>query len=265
MRFGLSVPNMGPVHELVDLAVAAEAAGWDGVFLWDHLRYWRDFPEQIHDPWTVLGAIAARTERVRLGTLVTPLARRRPWVVAKQLTTLDHLSDGRATLSVGLGEEANADFGDFGDPMGGRERAALLDEGLDIVAALLTGDPVTYEGDRNTLYRAGISPTPVQSPRPPIWVGGGFGADKPLARALRWDGYAPFHRSDGFLTPEQVAEAMAGVDRPAGWDLVISRAPDTAAADYDGLGVSWLMDSTWPAEEGWLAELRSRVDAGPVT
>lgn len=130
MHKGISIPPFTDSATLVDMAVDAEAAGWDGVFLWDHMQWDPQLGLDVHDPWVLLGAMSAHTERLRLGTLVTPLARRRPWMVAKHLTTLDHLSNGRAVLEAGLGEPSDADFGDFGDPDTRRDRAAVVDEAL---------------------------------------------------------------------------------------------------------------------------------------
>src|SRR5918994_6918124 len=128
MRFALSIPPFADAAAIVELAVDAEAAGWDGVFLWDHLQFQVGAGLPIHDPWVLLGAMAQATDRVRLGTLVTPLARRRPWMVARHLTTLDHLSGGRAVLGVGVGEPSDDDFAAFGEPADHRQRAAMLDE-----------------------------------------------------------------------------------------------------------------------------------------
>src|SRR5262245_27138592 len=133
MKYAISTPNMGRPTDLVALAVAAEAGGWDGVFLWDHLQLVRAMTLDVLDPWVVLGAMAQATARVRLGALVTPLPRRRPWVVAKHVTTLDHLSGGRIVVGVGIGFPADAEFGAFGEETADRLRGDLLDEGLDVL------------------------------------------------------------------------------------------------------------------------------------
>src|ERR1700749_725324 len=167
MRFALSVPPFTDPAVVLDWARSAEAHGWDGFFLWDHLR-WDDVVEG-HDPWVLLGAIAATTQRMRLGTMVTPLSRRRPAVVAKPLVTLDHLSRGRATLGVGLGDPPGFDFADFGDEPSYAVRAAITDEALDVVAGLLRGS-VSHQGA--LLHaEATMRPAPVQ-PRIPIWIAG---------------------------------------------------------------------------------------------
>jgi alkanesulfonate monooxygenase SsuD/methylene tetrahydromethanopterin reductase-like flavin-dependent oxidoreductase (luciferase family) len=259
VRTAVSLPPFTDATTVVALAVEAEQAGWDGVFLWDHLVFARDVRVEVHDPWVILGAIAQATERVRLGTLVTPLARRRPWIVAKHLTTLDHLSGGRTVLGVGLGEPADADFGAFGDPAGRRERAAILDEALDLVDGLLRG-PVSHEGAH---YRvdAEILPRPVQQSRPPIWVAAIVPHRLPIARAQRWDGIVPLG-PDGYASPEELATYLRGVERPPGWDVVAGWAPGVPAGDYASAGVTWLIESTWPRGD-WVADIRARITAGP--
>ena len=129
MRFGVSVPPFTDAATVVGWADRAEEAGWDGVFVWDHVQW--DGRVAPLDPWVVLGAMAVRTERVVLGTMVTPLSRRRPHSVAKQLATLDHVSGGRAVLAVGLGEPPDRDFADLGEETDPRVRAAMLDESLE--------------------------------------------------------------------------------------------------------------------------------------
>ena len=148
MKYGVSMPNMADPKVLVDLAVEAEAVGWDGVFLWDHVQWRRDVGNDIHDPWVLLGAIAVQTSTVALGPLVTPVARRRPQKLAKEVITLDHLSGGRAVLGVGLGAPAEDEFANFGDAADDRVRAARLDEGLAVLDALLRADgPLVHHGE----------------------------------------------------------------------------------------------------------------------
>jgi alkanesulfonate monooxygenase SsuD/methylene tetrahydromethanopterin reductase-like flavin-dependent oxidoreductase (luciferase family) len=171
------------------MADAAEQAGWDAVFLWDHLRWNAALKLDVHDPWALLAAMAVRTERVRLGTCVTPLTRRRLQVLAKQLVTLDHLSGGRSMLGVGLGEPPDADFADFGDEPDPTVRASRLDEGLGVLYHLLSGDRVDHGGEHFRVH-AELRPAPVQRPRPPIFVAGVAPHRRPVERSLRWDGYA---------------------------------------------------------------------------
>jgi alkanesulfonate monooxygenase SsuD/methylene tetrahydromethanopterin reductase-like flavin-dependent oxidoreductase (luciferase family) len=259
VRFAVSLPPFAGAATLVDLAVDAERAGWDGVFLWDHLVLLPERRLDVHDPWVLLGSMAARTERVRLGTLVTPLARRRPWVVAKQLTTLDHLSGGRAVLGVGLGEPPDADFEDFGEPGAARDRASRLDDGLAVLDGLLRG-PLDHDGPH---YRvtSELRPRPLQQPRPPIWVAAVAPHRRPLARAVRWDGVAPLTELQP-PTPGQLAAYLAGVETPPGWDVVAAWVPGIPADEYESVGATWLVEGCWP-EGDWVSELRSRIGRGP--
>jgi alkanesulfonate monooxygenase SsuD/methylene tetrahydromethanopterin reductase-like flavin-dependent oxidoreductase (luciferase family) len=260
MRNGLSIPPFTDPATVVAMAVDAEAAGWDGVFLWDHMQWDTGLGLDVHDPWVLLGAMASRTERVRLGTLVTPLARRRPWMVAKHVTTLDHLSGGRAVLGVGLGVPADTDFGAFGDPEADRERAAVLDDGLELIDRLLRGGPVDHQGPRFQV-RAELRPAPVQQPRPPIWVAATVPYLQPLRRAARWDGVAPLGKS-AVPTPDELADYLALHEQPPDWDVVAFQGPDIPAADYAAAGATWLIDSEWPVGD-WVADLRARIRSGP--
>ena len=260
MRTAVSIPPFTDTATLIELAVTAEEAGWDGVFFWDHLVWIPQLRLDVHDPWVLLGAVAQRTTRVRLGTMVTPLARRRPWVVAKHLTTLDHLSGGRAVLGVGLGEPPDADFGDLGDPADPRVRAAVLDEGLAVLDGLLRG-PVDHHGDHFRV-RTELLPPPVQRPRPPVWVAAVAPHRRPLARAQRWDGVVPIG-TEGPLTPAGLARYLDGVQRPEGWDVVAAWAPGAGADEYADAGATWLVEGAWPSGD-WVADLTDRVRRGPV-
>jgi len=256
MRFCLSVPPFTDPAVVVRWARAAEAHGWDGFFLWDHLR-WDDRVE-VHDPWVLLGAIATATSRIRLGTMVTPLSRRRPAVVAKHLVTLDHLSGGRATLGVGLGDPPDLDFSDFGDEPSYRLRAAITDEALDVLAGLLSGS-VSHHGEHLTAD-ATMRPAPVQS-RIPVWIAGRAPHRLPLERARRWDGYVPI--ANDFLTPDALA-AYVGPPPHDAWDLVAQWPDDTSPDAYAAAGATWLVRSVWPHEAGWRDELETLVGAPPA-
>lgn len=239
------------------MAVDAEAAGWDGVFLWDHLQWSPDVRPDVHDPWVLLGAIALATKRVLLGPLVTPLTRRRPVVVAKQVTTLDHLSGGRAMFSVGLGEPPVEDFSAFGDESDPRVRGAMLDEALDVVDGLLRGRPFSYTG-RHYTAEAELRPPPVRKPRPPIWVAGVVPNRRPLQRAERFDGVVPIARGD-LLEPQGLADYLAlGGPRHVGWEVVAPWAPGVPAAEYADAGATWLVESTRPIGD-WVDEFRDRI------
>jgi alkanesulfonate monooxygenase SsuD/methylene tetrahydromethanopterin reductase-like flavin-dependent oxidoreductase (luciferase family) len=263
MRTGVSIPPFTDVATLVAMAVEAEEAGWDGVFLWDHLVWDKRLRLDVHDPWMLLGAMAARTERVRLGTLVTPLARRRPWIVAKHVTTLDHLSSGRAVLGVGLGEPGDGDFADFGDPGERRDRATVVDDALPLVDGLLRGDPVSHHTGHYDV-EAQLRPRPVQEPRPPIWIAAIAPYRAGLVRAGRWDGIVPLAMPQGYLLPDELASYLDGAERPEGWDVVVNWAPGVPADEYEGAGATWLFDST-SAEGDWVPDLRARINRGPAT
>jgi alkanesulfonate monooxygenase SsuD/methylene tetrahydromethanopterin reductase-like flavin-dependent oxidoreductase (luciferase family) len=262
MQSAVNIPPFAPAEVLVSLAVEAEQAGWDGAFFWDHLVWLPQLRLDVYDPWVLLGAVAVRTQRVRLGTMVTPLPRRRPWVVAKQLTTLDHLSGGRAVLGVGIGVPAEADFAAFGEPAGAKQRAARLDEGLTVLDGLLRGR-VDHDGEHFHVHNE-LLPRPVQRPRPPIWVAGVAPHRRPLVRATGWDGVVPLG-VEGVLTPQELADYLALVaDRPVEWDVVVARAAGIPTKEYAEAGATWLVEGIWPGDD-WVDELRAAIRSGPPT
>lgn len=257
MRYAISIPPSGSPAELIDCARAAEAAGWDGYFLWDHIYVSDGWA--IHDPWVLLGAIAAVTERIRLGAMVTPLARRRPWKLAKEITTLDQLSAGRVVVGVGLGVP-EAEFTAFGEPADSQLRAAALDESLGLLDGFLRGREVQHDGP---LYhvRARLTPGCVQQPRPPIWVAATWPHRRPLRRAARFDGVFAIGRDNqGGLSPEQVGEVRQLLG--PGADIVVPHDPPTAPGDLAAAGATWLMVSP-PYTEDWLAQLPEIIRDGP--
>jgi alkanesulfonate monooxygenase SsuD/methylene tetrahydromethanopterin reductase-like flavin-dependent oxidoreductase (luciferase family) len=213
MRFGLSIPNFGDhadARAVAALAREAEAAGWDGVFVWDHLLAWNG--NVVADPWTILTALALATERVRIGPMITPLARRRPWIVARQVVTLDRLSNGRVTLGVGLGDPAREEFEVFGESGDARVRGEILDEALAVLTGLLTGEPFSHHGQRFHVEDVTFLPTCLQSPRIPIWVGGSWPNRVPFRRAARFEGVVPIsvpdEQGDVLLSIEQMREVV---------------------------------------------------------
>ena len=171
MRHGLSIPNLAEPQSLLELARTADMRGWDGFFLWDHILVSQESPLPVSDPWTVLAAASTATDQIRLGTLVTPVSRRRPWVLARQVTTVDHLSRGRAVLGVGLGVPPEVEYGAFGEPTDQKVHAGLLNDGLEVIDALWTGRPVDHDGPHHHVHGATFLPTPRQRPRVPIWSG----------------------------------------------------------------------------------------------
>jgi alkanesulfonate monooxygenase SsuD/methylene tetrahydromethanopterin reductase-like flavin-dependent oxidoreductase (luciferase family) len=257
MRFGVSMPNIGDPAELVRLAVAADENGWDGFFLWDHLQA---LPNML-DPWVLLGAVAARTSRVRLGAMVTPVPRRRPWKLAKEIVTLDHLSRGRVIVGIGLGVPADTEYGAFGEPTDPRIRATMLDEALPLLDSFLRGVRVDHEGEHYRVH-AHLSPPAVQRPRPPIWVAATLPHVRPVARARHWDGIFPLDSAAGPLSAEAIAELVTTLDPRPDYDVVGLLTPTISADDLTDAGATWAIDGpSGPAES--IADVRSRVEAGP--
>jgi alkanesulfonate monooxygenase SsuD/methylene tetrahydromethanopterin reductase-like flavin-dependent oxidoreductase (luciferase family) len=274
---GIAVPNFADdPAELIELGVEAEQAGFDGFFLWDHIVFSNtgDGPP-IADPWMVLAVVATRTSRIKLGTMITPVPRRRPWQLARQTTTLDVLSGGRLILGVGIGSPAYGDFGIFHEPSGARERADLLDEGLDVLAGLWTGERFSYEGRHFTVDPVRFTPRPLQQPRIPIWVGGVLPATRPIDRAARWDGMVPIRFADRGLarvTAADIEEVGARITAARGSadgvDLVVwaEIAEDPAAVPriaqpYREAGATWWIETARPGD-GWWEGARQRVAAG---
>ncbi len=197
MRYGLELPNGGTCGHpqlLVEMAALAEEVGWDGVFLEDYIvhRSVRDAP--TYDPWITLAAIALHTKRIRLGTTVTPLSRRRPWKLARETVTLNHLSHGRLILSVSLGDMKDAGFAQVGEVMDARHCSERLDVALAVLMGLWSGQPFSFQGDHYNVSDVTFRPPPVQTPRIPIWICGGWPRRGTIQRAMRWDGACPSKR-----------------------------------------------------------------------
>lgn len=267
MKFGFVVP-WGDADDVGDLAAAAEEAGWDGLFVWE--------PVWGADAWISLGLAAVRTSRIRLGTLLTPPSRRRPWELAGQVATVDRLSDGRVTLSVGLGA-LDSGFEAFGEECDRRTRAELLDECLDIATGLWAGQPFSYDGAH---YRVRPTDFPtightVQQPRVPIWCVAAHGRAKSMRRATRWDGVIPqvldADIDIGVRQPtlDEVAELRAEVDdavtdRP--FDIVVEGTmSEHSPAAYADAGATWWIESMWDAmaEHSPVTAAHDRLMQGP--
>jgi alkanesulfonate monooxygenase SsuD/methylene tetrahydromethanopterin reductase-like flavin-dependent oxidoreductase (luciferase family) len=235
-------------NTLAEIGASAEANGWDGIFLWDHVRY-RPPVRAVADPWVALAAIAGATDRIRLGPLVTPLSRRRVQKLARETVTLDLLSRGRLTLGVGLGSDRNGELEPFGEVVDPRMRARLLDSGLERLAAFWGGE---------------FEPPPVQSPRIPVWVAARWPNRRPLKRAARWDGLFPIELPGpgalGELAAE-VADLRAEADRDRSFDLVVELPPRSDPGPWEAAGATWVLTSFGlePKER----EVRATVEAGP--
>jgi alkanesulfonate monooxygenase SsuD/methylene tetrahydromethanopterin reductase-like flavin-dependent oxidoreductase (luciferase family) len=286
MRFGISIPAFADFSDprlLAELAQDAEAAGWDGFFIWDAVFFDPTF-HPMADPWVALAAVAMSTQRMRIGTMITPLARRRPWKLARETVSVDHLSNGRLILGVGLGDPVQWDFCFFDEVTDPKTRARRLDEGLDIVTGLWSGEPFSYQGEQFNVKEVTFRPKPVQSPRIPIWVGGWWPNKPPLRRAARWDGVFPL-KGDGGITPEEWHELLGYIQKhrtsTAPFDAVHSGStpgdnPAQAAEvikPYVDAGVTWWIEPVDPWRFGWSFEvpwapeatvlMRERVQQGP--
>ena len=259
MKFGLSLPNAGPVARLVEVARLADSNGWDGVFLWDHIHLFRDLRLELHDPWVTLGAIAQVTSNVRLGTMVTPLPRRRPQKFAKEVVTLDHLSNGRVVVGVGLGFPPADEYTMFGEDGDDRARADRLDEALEVVTALWTSQPIEHRGAHYSVS-AELHPCPLQRPRPPIWVAAMCPNRRPLHRAARYEGVAPIGADGQPITHDELAQVARAVGSRL--DVIASRMSGPTVDEYAAAWATWLSDSRWPADD-WLDELHASASRGP--
>ena len=233
-------------RRVAELAARAEERGWDGFFVWDHIRY--SAPTRaVADPWVTLSAIACATERLAIGPLVTPVSRRRPHKLARETVTLDRLSGGRLVLGAGLGSDNHGEFEDFGEVAEPRERARLLDAGLDRLAAYWDGE---------------FEPPPVQRPRIPVWIAARWPKRRPLARAARWDGLFPIEMPGPGALAELVGEVteLRGGD-VAGFDFVVTNPAGDDPAPWEAAGATWCL--TGFGQSPRRDEVAAAVDAGP--
>lgn len=268
MRHGLSVVTLGRYADprpVVELALAAEEAGWDGLFGWDHLAFTWGLASA--DPWITLAAVAQATQRIRLGTAVTPLPRHRPWTFANTIATVDLLSAGRVTLGVGIGGVAR-EFTAFGETADAVFRAEQLDESLTVMSALWSGEAVQHQGRHYTVDDVRLAPVPCQRPRVPIWIGGQ--SPPALRRAARWDGWvggADDEAGDMVMSAEEVAAIVRTIGRDGDFDIALSggsRAEDTdLRARYAAAGVTWWLEAIHERRFTTHEEALARVTAGP--
>ena len=270
MKHGLYLPNFaafGEARALVELARRAEDAGWDGFFLWDHIA--RPGAPPVVDPWIALAAIAFATERIRIGALVTPLARRRPWKVARETVSLDRLSNGRLVFGAGLGSAGGAEsewaaFGEEGDL---RARGEMLDEALAVLDGLWSGERFSHSGKRYCVRDATFRPVPAQSPRIPVWIAAYWPNLPPLRRAARWDGMFALFREGPPRDVELLREAIAYVNShrapDAGpFDVVYSGDPLSSPEAYARAGATWWLARIAP--DASLESTQSLIAAGPL-
>ena len=283
MRYGLALPNggvCGDARILAELGCLAEEAGWDGVFVEDYIVHQSDGAVPTCDPWIALAAMAVGTRRVRLGTSVTPLSRRRPWKVAREAVALDQLSDGRFILGVGSGDANEAGFSRVNEARDAKERAAMLDEALDVILGLWTGEPFSYQGRHFQVNAMTFLPTPVQKPRIPILVGGGWPLRGPSLRAARYDGCCLYkqHAGEEFAdwTPAEVRELLAFIEehrteeqRATPYEIMLGGRERSDDWERDRALIGSLAEAgvTWWVEyvsAGELDVMRESVRRGPL-
>lgn len=278
MKYAVDIPNFGhwsDPRRVAEFASQVEDAGWDGLSIWDHLIVWHG--NEVGDPWIALAAAASATERIRLMNLVAPLPRRRPWKVARETVSLDRLSNGRLVLGVGIGFPPDEEFGIFGEPTDDRLRADMLDESLDIVTGLWSGQPFSYVGQHYSLQEVTFRPVPIQRPRIPIWVAGMWPNRRPFRRAARYDGMAPIVFREGRfepVTPEVLTQITAYVDKnrddSGTFDVTVAGMAPANATDAAELitalgeaGMTWWRELWDPEGSVTFEDWHHRVLEGP--
>lgn len=271
---GLFVPAFDPLADprvFAALAAEAEEAGWEGLFVWDHLLY-ADPVVEIADPWICLAAAAMTTSRIQLGTMVTPLSRRRPQVLARQAASLDRLSGGRLVLGFGLGDDGGGrdgrggELSAFGEAVEPKVRAAMLDEGLEVLTALLSGAEVDHDGAHHRAAGVTFLPPATRRGGIPVWIGGRWPNKPPQRRAARYDGYFVI----GLASPEDVAEARSAIDaaRAAAGradepiELVVQVPAGSDPAAWAAAGATWVLTQVGPYRMD-LDAVREIVRSGP--
>jgi alkanesulfonate monooxygenase SsuD/methylene tetrahydromethanopterin reductase-like flavin-dependent oxidoreductase (luciferase family) len=264
VKFGVHVTNLGTYSDpraVVRLAEATESSGWDALFVWDHLAFVWDTPSA--DPWVTLAAVATSTERILVGTGVTPVARRRPHVLAHEIATLATLSSDRFVFGAGLGGVEH-EFGAFGEPMEARERAAMLDEGLDVIKALLAGERVSYEGLHYRVDEVALHTAPERGV--PIWIGGR--STRALERAARFDGWFAASCDERRMTmsPNDVRAAVERIGREPPFDVAVEGYSEPGEHElyeaYARAGVTWWFEELHD-RRGDADAMLARVEAGP--
>ncbi|MHA1219089.1 MAG: LLM class flavin-dependent oxidoreductase [Candidatus Heimdallarchaeaceae archaeon] len=276
LKYGLATPNVGEifssVQELVEMAILAEESGWDGFFIWDIILSSRDPVLPVIDPWITLTAVAAKTEKLIIGTTVTPLPRRRPWRVARETVSLDHFSNGRLILGVGLGYDPEVEFGAFGEETNSRIRAKKLDESLEILQKLWSGKPFSYKGEHYEIKDVSFKPEPLQTPRIPIWGAGSWPNKKPFMRAANLDGVIPFNNETMYPEVNEMKEIIEFIseyrDVKTNFDIVaygktsgidIEKSKEIIR-EFANIGITWWTeDINLKTKE----EVLKRIQAGP--
>ena len=260
------------------LAAEAEDAGWDGIFYYDDI--YTDSRTEMSSAWPIMAAMAMATQRIRIGSLLTAIGRRRPWEVARESVTVDHLSKGRLVLPVGLGWAGDGAYTKAGIPSDRKVRAELLDEGLEIIDGLWSGMPFRYSGKYNALKTMTFVPRPFQRPRIPIWVVGAWQRPKSMRRVLKYDGLIPvIKKPDGYhdeVTPEKIREMrefVTGMRVAKGrmrkdFDIIKDgstpgnqRKAGEIISPYLEAGATWWIETMWGARR--TRDVKDRIRAGP--
>lgn len=275
MRYGFVLPG-GDVRTIPEMAMEAEAAGWDGVFIPDCISIdTSDYsPGPIYDPWILLALMAARTERIILGPMLAAISRRRPWKLARETMTLDHVSGGRLVLPVGLGAAADdAGFYKVGEEMTARGRAQLVDECLEILNGAWSGEKFSHDGELYHVQPMKLLPPSLQRPRIPVWVVGAWPREKSMQRVLRWDGIIPQKMGDEPMTPDDIRAIKAYIEarREQTTPFEITWEGETPGDDLEhardlvrpwiDAGITWWMEARW--NNAGLDEVRERIRQGP--
>jgi Luciferase-like monooxygenase len=275
MKYAVYTGCFGPFADarvLAEMARDAEEAGWDGFFVSDHLLWTQPENFQVIDPWIALGCIATATSRIKIGPMVTPIPRRRPAKLAREIITLDRLSEGRLVLGVGSGHDIFREYGAFGEAADRTVLGEKLDEGLEVLMGLLSGRPYSYEGKHYRVDNVQYLPPPAQT-HIPVWVAGMWPNKKPFSRAARWDGAFPIGR-DNLLTPEDIRLAVQYLSEQAppgkaievvhnGPPLIGNPAAQEIAAAFEQAGVTWWLEWFDRWYRFTFEELRENVRKGP--
>ncbi|MCU1590353.1 MAG: luciferase [Frankiales bacterium] len=249
MRSALFLPIFDELSDaavVARIAAEAEERGWDGVFVWDHIAY-REPVRAVADPWVTLTAIACATSVLRIGPMVTPVPRRRPVVLARQVASLDRLSGGRLVLGVGTGGDGAGELSATGEELDARARGEMLDESLQILRAAWTGEPVAHHGKHYVVEGLTLLPTPAQPAGPPVWVAARYGNPKPLRRAALHDGIFPIEIESADQLAQVVGDVRAlRVDADAPYDVCIGLLPGVDPGPYAAAGATWWAASFSP-------------------
>ncbi len=264
MHHALYLPPFGELADpqvLADLAAAAEATGWDGFFLWDHILRPANEPPEIADVWVALAAAAMLTTTIRLGPMVTPIVRRRPQKLAREAVTLDRLSQGRLTLGLGLGVDHGGELTHFGEVLDPPTRGNMLDEGAELLTELWTGAPVQHRGAHFIADDVCFLPTPVQQPRIPLWFAARGAASRPVRRAARYDGLFPIEIDpDGLSRMTEIVIDERG--SLTGFDIAVLAFGGVDLPALEARGATWAMWSFLPGEP--LADVEAFIARGPL-